>query len=52
MKSFNYGQTIHAQPLSEEGRKNFDKIFSRPLEEEKNSTCDDGLTKRFEEVSK
>ena len=26
MRAFNYGQTIHAQPLTEKGRENWDRI--------------------------
>lgn len=32
MKSFNYGRTIHAQPLTEKGRENWDRAFGKKEE--------------------
>jgi len=35
MKAFNYGKTIHAQPLTEKGRENWDRAFGKKEEEKK-----------------
>jgi hypothetical protein len=28
-RGFNYGKTIHAQPLTQKGRENWDRIFDK-----------------------
>jgi hypothetical protein len=35
MKAFSYGKTIHAQPLTEKGRENWDRAFGKKEEEKK-----------------
>ena len=34
-RSFNYGKTIHAQALTQKGRENWDRIFSKKEKTEK-----------------
>lgn len=33
-RGFSYGKTIHAQPLTEQGRKNWDKAFKKEPKKE------------------
>ena len=35
VRSFNYGRTVHAQPLTAQGRENWDKAFCKKEEEKK-----------------